>query len=312
MKNIVYLNGKFLPQEEAKISVFSRGVLYAEGLFETMRAYQGRVFRLEEHLRRLKNGAKVLGLKVPKEIKKSEKIIQKLTEKNNFSDAYVRLNLVSFACHSQSFTCHSDPDESWGKNLAQDRLREESQLIFFCRNIKDYLKKKASWDCVIVKKIRQNEFSPLSRIKSLNYLPMLLARKEAESKGADEGILLNTKGEICEGTRTNIFVVTEDGILKTPAIECGCLPGITRKAVIELAKSIELRVEEKKLKTEDLKRAKEVFLTNSLIGVMPVVKIDQQIVSNGHPGPLTLKIREISVRYYVNLGLQCQKNCGNL
>jgi len=267
MKNIVYLNGKFLPQEEAKISVFSRGVLYAEGLFETMRAFKGKVFRLEEHLQRLKNGAKVLGLKVPKDLENSEEIIQQLVKRNGLNDAYLRLMLVH--------------DENKGSNV-----------IFICRDINSYLKKKTSWTCVTVQNVRQNEFSPLSRIKSLNYLPMLLARKEAESKGADEGILLNTRDEVCEGTRTNIFIITENGVLNTPPIEAGCLPGITRKAVIELAKSIELRVEEKKLKTEDLKRAKEVFLTNSLIGVMPVVKIDQQIVSNGHPGSWTLKIKQ--------------------
>jgi len=281
-RNYIYLNGKFLPQKEAKISVFSGGVLYGEGLFETMRAYDGQVFRLEEHLCRLSKGAEILGLKVPKDLESSQEIIQQLVKLNNLLDAYVRLNLIPFVRHSDP-RCFDLRSKSWG---------EESQLIFFCRDIKNYLKKKNSWTCVIVRNVRQNEYSPLSKLKTLNYLPLLLARKEAESKGADEGILLNTKGEICEGTRTNIFIVTEDGKLKTPAIECGCLPGITRKTVIELVKSLRLKVQEKKLKTEDLKRAKEIFLTNSLIGVMPVTKIDQQIIGEGRLGYWTKKIQQ--------------------
>ncbi len=272
-RNYVYFNGKFLLEEEAKISVFSGGVLYGQGLFGTMRAYNGKIFRLEEHLARLKKGAKVLGLKVPKDLEKSRQIIRQLVKINHLPDAYLRLMLIT--------------DE-----------KKRASLVFLCREINLYRKRKYFWTCVIVQNIRQNEYSPLSRIKSLNYLPMLLARKEAESKGADEGILLNSKGEICEGTRTNIFVITEDarpdgvgGILYTPAIESGCLPGITRKAVIELAQSLKLEVQEKKLKTEDLMRAKEVFLTNSLIGIVPVTKIDSQTISNGETGFWTRKIR---------------------
>lgn len=265
-RNYVYLNGKFLPEKEAKISVFSGGVLYGQGLFETMRVRRGQVFRLEEHLQRLKNGAKVLGLKVPKDLGNSKEIIQQLVKLNALSDAYLRLMLLS--------------DEKKGSNL-----------IFICRDINSYLKKKNSWTCVIVKSVRQNEFSPLSKLKTLNYLPLLLARKEAESRGADEGILLNTKGEICEGSRTNIFIITEDGKLNTPPVECGCLPGITRGAVIELVESLGLKIKEKKLKTEDLKRAKEIFLTNSLIGVMPVAKIDNLTI--GKEGPLTRRIRNL-------------------
>ncbi len=308
-KNYVYLNGKFLPEEEAKISVFSGGVLYGEGLFETMRADKGQVFRLEEHLARLKKGAKILGLKVPKDLEKSRQIIRQLVKINHLPDAYLRLMLI--------------PDEKKG-----------ASLVFLCRDINLYRKRRNFWTCVIVQSVRQNEYSPLSKLKTLNYLPLLLARKEAESKGADEGILLNSKGEICEGTRTNIFVVTEDGILKTPAVESGCLPGITRKAVIELVKSdavvqsnsvtlnpslvilsrrrrISLRtgfveglkkleVREKRIKIEELKRAKEVFLTNSLIGVMParfaesrrVTKITQQIIGNCRPGSWTKEIQQ--------------------
>ncbi len=267
VRNYIYLDGKFLPENEAKVSVFSGGVLYGEGLFETMRANHGQVFRLEEHLARLKKGAKVLGLKVPKDLENSKQIIQQLVKLNNLPDAYLRLMLIR--------------DEKKG-----------ASLVFLCRDIKNYLKKKTSWTCVIVQNIRQNEYSPLSRIKSLNYLPMLLARKEAESKGTNEGILLNTKGEICEGTRTNIFVITENGILNTPPIECGCLSGITRKVVMELAQRLKLEVRKERIKTEDLKQAKEVFLTNSLIGVMPVTKINRQIIGNGRIGLLTWKIKQ--------------------
>jgi len=275
-RNYVYINGKFLPEEKAKISVFSGGVLYGEGLFETMRAYDGKVFRLQEHLQRMKNGAKVLGLAVPKQWENTEKIIQKLVRLNNLSDAYLRLMLVR------------DEDKN-------------SKIIIICRDIKSYLKKKNSWTCVIVQSVRQNEYSPLSRIKSLNYLPLLIARKEAESKGADEGILLNTKGEICEGTRTNIFLVTENEKLNTPLIESGCLPGITRKAVIEIVKGLRLKVQEKKLKAEDLKRAKEIFLTNSLIGIMPVRKIDGQIVGKGKLGVWTRKIQQAYESYHTRV-----------
>lgn len=266
MKDIVYLNGKFLPEEQAKISISDAGFLYGDGLFETMRAFQGRIFRLEEHLERLFSAAKVIGLKIPSSLEKLKKIVLTAVEKNIFSDAYVRLTVT-----------HGE--------------RGNSTIAVLVKDFRIYAPKKSTWNCVIVQSIRQNEFSPLSRIKSLNYLPMLLARKEAESKGADEGILLNTKGEICEGTRTNIFVA-EERYLYTPPIESGCLPGITRKAVLEVAQKLGLKVEEKKLKIEDLKKAKEIFLTNSLIGVMPVTKIDQQIISNGRPGPWTLKIKQ--------------------
>lgn len=267
-KAIVYLNGKFLPEEEAKISISDAGFLYGDGLFETMRAFRGRIFRLEEHLERLFSAGKIIGLKIPLSLEKLKKIVLTTVEKNNFSDAYIRLTVT-----------HGE--------------RGNPTIAVLVKDFRIYAPRKSTWNCVIVQNVRQNEFSPLSRIKSLNYLTLLLARKEAESKGADEGILLNTKGEICEGTRTNIFVITENGVLNTPPIECGCLPGITRKAVIELAQSLKLEVREKRIKIEDLKKAKEIFLTNSLIGVMPVTKIDGRVISGGKPGPLTLKIQQV-------------------
>jgi len=272
----VFLNGSFVDITRAKISVFDRGFLYGDGLFETMRAYWGEVFRLEDHLDRLFRSAKEIELSLPYTRKELQNIVRRLLRINGLSRAYIRLTL--------------------SKGVSEPGLiskpKSSPTLVIVARDFKplspsEYRK---GWRATVVE-TRQNQASPLSRLKSLNFLNNILARKEAEAKRVAEGILLNTLGEVTEASASNIFLVKK-GVVITPLEESGLLPGITRKVVLELASSLGVEAYDKKVFLDDLMVADEAFLTNSLIEIMPLVEIDGRPVGNGKPGPLTQRIHK--------------------
>jgi len=265
MKQYIYLDGKFIFKEKAKVSCLDPGFLYGCGLFETMRSYNGKIFAIDAHLDRLFKSNKLIGLKLANrnELKRE---IGKLLKLNSIKHAYVRLT-------------------AWKGDI-------KSHILVFTRKFPPYLHKETLYKRgvnAVITKVRQNEFSPLSRIKSLNYLNLRLAYKEAQKRGASEGLLLNTKGFLCEGSRTNIFLV-KDNKLFTSSCDCGCLAGITRNIVLKLAKYIGLKTYEKHINPGLIYKVDEVFLTNSLMEIMPLVKIGKRKIRNGKPGIVTLNL----------------------
>lgn len=271
MKNLVCVNGSFVPEARAKISVFDRGFLYGDGIFETLRAYKGRIFRLDAHLERLFRGGRIIKLSIPGKKREIEGLIYTLLDKNNLKEAYVRLTVTRRA-------------ESFGLDPGR---KSSSDLVIIAR---DFIPKPQSWYKRGIKavtvKTKQNEFSPLAGIKSLNFLNRIMARLETKERRADEGILLNTRGRITEAAASNIFLVAK-GRLLTPSLENGVLSGITRQAVLELAPELGLKIAETDVLPSALKKADEAFLTNSLIELFPLIEVDGKPVGRGSPGTLT-------------------------
>jgi branched-chain amino acid aminotransferase len=229
-----YVNGKFVPETEARVSIFDRGFLYGDGCFETMRVYNGRVFRAWEHMERLLAGLKALGIVPALSAEELRAVCRVLIHRNAVDDGiarvYVTRDSVSAVCHPRQFVA-----------------REVKAMVS------------------TVRVDRQ-----LSCYKTANRLPYLLAQLEAEQVGATEAILLNGDGHVVEGNTSNIFVV-KDGWLVTPPLTDGPLPGIARHAVIVLAHELKVPVEERSFGLEFLECADEVFATNSLIEIAPVV-----------------------------------------
>ena len=266
----VYLNGAFVPHDEARISLFERGFLFGDGLFETMRAYNRRVFRFDGHLERLLRGLEILRLPLPVPREEIGSALERLLDMNGLLDAYVRLMV-------------------WrGEGLGVDPAGcSGARLALIARPLIPYPEAiyERGMKGVIVS-LRQNERSPLSQMKSLNFLPGILGTMEAKAKGADEGISLNTRGFVAEGTVSNSFLVSS-GHLLTPSLESGALPGITRAVILELARSAGRSVAEREIALTELKAADEAFLTNTLMGVMPLTSLDGVPIGKGRPGPMT-------------------------
>ncbi len=276
MKKLVYLNGSLVPENEAKVSVFDRGFLYGDGLFETMRAYAGKIFRLEKHLRRLFCAAGMISLSIPGGENELKGAVYRTLKANNLKQAYLRLTI-------------SRGEGATGPDIT-DSLR--INMVIVAKPLPAYPRK---WYDQGVKatvvKIRRDETSSLSRIKSLNYLPNILARLEARDKGADEGIMLNSRGGLTEGTVSNLFLVSDRKII-TPSPESGILPGITRETILELALQQGLEVAEREIALTELLEAEEAFLTNSLREVVPLTRVDGHPIGEGKPGKITLTMAE--------------------
>jgi len=272
----IFVNGSFVNLSRAKISVFDRGFLYGDGLFETMRAYRGEVFRLGDHLDRLFRSAKEIELSFSYTRKELRNIIKRILKINNLSEAYIRLTLSRGVSETGLIS----------------KSKSSATLVIVARKFKplSLSEYKRGWRVTVVE-TRQNQASPLSRLKSLNFLNNILARKEAKAKGVDEGILLNTVGDVTEASTSNIFLVKR-GIVITPPEESGLLPGITRRVVLELATSLGLKVYKRRISLDELIGVEEAFLTNSLIEIMPLVEIDCRRIGKGKPGTLTQRIHK--------------------
>ncbi len=272
MSQIVYLNGFLMPRSQALISVMDYGFLYGFGLFETMRAYRGQVFRLERHLSRLAHSAEILGLPVGALALKGA--VMGTIQANQLSEARIRITVSTGegAMPPDPSTC------------------SQPTVLILAEHYKPYPEQVYHKGFnAVVSSIRRNSQSPLSRLKSANYLESILAKQEARAAEADEALCLNEKGLLAEASMSNIFLVT-DGILRTPDEESGILPGITRETILELAPQLGINTLEQDISLNELSQAEEAFLTNSLIEVMPLTELAGKAIGSGRPGPLTRRL----------------------
>ena len=268
----IYLNGELVEAEAAAVSALDRGMLYGYGLFETMRSYGGRVFRLEEHYGRLRDGAARLAMDVPLTFPDVRDAVDAVLERNELQDAYLRLTVTAGPLPG---------------------ARGDAAVILFAKPLADY--PPALYErgmAAVVSEVRRNETSPLSGVKSLNCLDNLLAREEARRRGADEAVLMNTRGFVAEGSASNVFLVREDTLV-TPGLDSGALAGITRQAVLELAADAGLEPVESQVEPSAFGDASEAFLTNSVMEVMPLTRLDGRPVGSGRPGPATERLRRL-------------------
>jgi len=274
MEELVYLNGKLLLSSQAWLSPFDHGFLYGYGLFETMRAYSGKVFRLSRHIDRLKSSAAFMGLTEKLAHYDLARAVTDTIQANHLTDARIRL------------TVSAGPGDVVP---APDRCSEPTVFIIARPYTPLSAKVYERGFQACLSSFRRDSSSPLSRLKSCNYLLSVLARREAKLAGADEALLLNEKGELTEGSTSNLFIVS-GGVVLTPPLESGILPGIARETTLEIASSLMMKVEERRLVPGQLCRADEAFLTNSLLEIVPLTIVDDKPVGSGHPGPLTRKL----------------------
>jgi branched-subunit amino acid aminotransferase/4-amino-4-deoxychorismate lyase len=271
---VVYLNGSLIPQSQARISPLDYGFLYGYGLFETMRAYSGHVFRLEKHLARLERSARALNIDLYSATK-LEAAVYNTLRANHLSDARIRLTV-------------SPGEEEPSPNVP---AKGEPTVFITARSYDPpseqiYLRGLTA----TVSTVRRSPRSPGSGLKSLSALDILVARQRAAFDGVDHAILLNDDGLVAEGGSSNVFCV-KGGTLYTPAERCGVLPGITRDVVLrELAPSLAIAAEEVDMALADLVEADEAFLTNSMFEIMPLTNVADWVIGSGHPGALTLRL----------------------
>ena len=282
MNEIVYLNGKLILRSRARISVLDYGFLYGYGLFETMRAYGGLVFRLDSHLNRLAQSARVLRISI--EVPELKSAIMDTIQANKLGEARIRLTISIGEGEMM-------PDVSKCKKPTVLIMAEDYQPY------PEEVYRKGFR--AVVSTIRRNSQSPLSRLKSTSYLESILARREAREAGAEEALCLNDKGFLAEGSMSNIFLVA-DGMLKTPGHEDGILPGITRQTVLELAPKAGIDTLGCDIRLNELFQAQEAFLTGSLIEIMPLTEIEGKIIGSGKPGSVTKKLMAAYRRIVLN------------
>ncbi len=271
---IIYIDGKYLPKEEAHISVFDHGFLYGDGVFEGIRAYNGRVFRLQEHLDRLYDSARTIDLKVPVPKEEMAAIILEVLRRNKLTNGYIR-PLVTRGVGDLGLDPRKCPIASviviaveWGAMYGD----------LYEKGLK-----------AITVSVRRNPAEALPpNVKSLNYLNNILGKIEANYKGGDEAIFFDTNGYMSEGSGDNIFVV-KNGVIFTPPT-LNNLRGITRAVVLEIAKSHGLTLVEQNLGYYDMYSADEVFVTGTAAEVAPIVLIDGRTIGTGKPGPVTRQL----------------------
>jgi branched-chain amino acid aminotransferase len=273
----VYIDGKFLDEAKAKISVFDHGLLYGDGIFEGIRAYNGRVFRLKEHIDRLFYSAKAIMLEIPIEHSALMKAVVETCRRNRLRDGYIRLVVTRGVG-----TLGLNPNRC--KNPSVIIIAGKIQLY-----PAEYYEK--GLDIITVPTVRNLHSAVNAAIKSLNYLNNVLAKIEANNSGCEEAIMLNSEGFVSECTGDNIFIVKQ-GQLLTPPLSASALYGITRKVVLDLATEAGMPTGEPNLTRYDLFNADECFLTGTGAELVPVVKIDGRVIGNGKPGPITRKLVE--------------------
>ena len=275
----IYIDGKLYDKEDAKISVYDHGFLYGDGVFEGIRSYGGKVFRLAEHLDRLWDSAKAIWLEVPISKQQMAKAIEDTLAVNGIEDGYIRVVVTRGAG-----TLGLDPNRC-----------SHPQVIVIADLISLYPDElyREGLELVTVSVMRNHPAALSPRIKSLNYLNNILAKIEGLQAGCMEALMLNHKGEVAECTGDNLFLVRRQRLL-TPPNEAGILEGITRDAVIGLARGMDIEVAEVPLTKHDVYIADECFLTGTAAEVVPVVKVDSRTIGEGVPGPIT---RELMTRF---------------
>jgi len=272
MGEIIYLDGKLIPREQAKISLYDYGFLYGYGLYETLRAYEGKPFRLDNHLARLRYSGNRLGIPVHTALIRDA--VLDVIEANNFPQTRLRITV-------------SAGEGSMTPDLTSCTLPTIAVLAGEYKPLSAETYKQGYR--VVYSDTRRNSRSPVTYMKSANTMENMLARQEAREIGANEALFLNEKGQLTEAAGSNIFVV-KDGVLKTPRFRAGILPGVTRVLVFELAMEMGIRVKEINILPSELLDADEAFLTNSLIEIVPLTMVGDATINDGQPGPVTLKL----------------------
>jgi len=300
----VYINGSLVSESEAKVSVFDHGFLYGDGVFETMRAYNGTVFMLEEHIQRLFRSALLTGLDIKRDKDSIRSAVYETIAKNSLKDAYIRVTVSR-----GSGPVGLDPE-----------LCKEPTFIIIAEEFREY--PKLYYDNgikTIITETKRNIKEAINpQIKSLNFLNNILAKIEAKGKNAYEALMLNSQGHLAEGTICNVFFVITPpipplsrggggGVLCTPSLDCGILDGITRNIVLELAQKNGIETKEDRFKKEDIYRASEVFITNTTMEIMPVCKVDSVSYK---VGTITKQLHEVykeNVRAYLAKSTKTKK-----
>lgn len=274
---IVYLDGQYLPREQAVVSVFDHGFLYGDGVFEGIRSYGGVVFRLKEHLVRLYESAKTVGMEIPISPKEMEEVVLETVRRNELQDAYIRLVVSRGAgdlgldprnCTKPTIVCIAASISLYPREMYENGLE------------------------VIITSTRKNRPDVLSpRVKSLNYLSNIMAKQELALAGVLEGIVLTADGYVAEATADNVFMV-KNSKLYTPPKFLGILEGVTRNAVMDLAKQAGIEVREEVFTAHDLYNADEAFFSGTAAELIPVVKVDGRTIGDGKPGPVYKQLME--------------------
>ena len=276
----IFIDGKYFDEKNAKISVFDHGLLYGDGVFEGIRAYNGRVFKLKEHIDRLFCSAKAILLTIPLSPAQMTKAVVDTCRKNNLHDCYIRLVVTRGVG-----TLGLNPNRC-----------KNSSVIIIADKIQVYppAMYQRGMDIVTVATTRNLHSAVNPAIKSLNYLNNILAKIEANNAGVEEAVMLNSQGFVAECTADNIFIVKGNQLL-TPPLSAGALYGITRGVVMEMARESSMDVSEPNLTRYDLFNADECFLTGTGAELIPVVKIDGRVIGTGKPGPVT---KDLVNRYH--------------
>ncbi len=280
----IYLNGRFVKQEEALISVFDHGFLYGDGVYETLRSYGHRLFMCDQHVARLFRSADAIGLAIPIPTECWPDLLHEAMARNQvghaLQDAYLRITVSRGAgdigldpalCPSPTVVVMAKPLTAPPAGLYEKGV-----------------------DVIIAETRRISPEALSPQIKATNFLNNILAKREAIAVGAFDSIFLNAEHQLTECTVSNLFFVA-NGVLRTPSVDCGLLDGLTRMIVIQLARELPVRVEEGHYTPDDLYRATECFLTNTSMEIMPVASVDRRVIGAGKPGPLTRKLRDLFV-----------------
>ncbi|OUJ19239.1 Branched-chain amino acid aminotransferase/4-amino-4-deoxychorismate lyase IlvE [Methanonatronarchaeum thermophilum] len=272
----VYIDGDYVHEEEASVSVFDHGLLYGDGVFEGIRAYEGKVFKLEEHIDRLYRSAKAIKLDIPITKKEMNQAIIKTLQKNELKNAYIR-PLITRGVGSLGLDPQKCP-----KPTVIIIVQEWDAMYgdLYSQGLK-----------AVTVAVRRNSIDALPpNIKSLNYLNNILAKIEANVKGGDEAIFLNQQGKISEGSGDNLFIIQDNQIYTPPALNN--LKGITRKTAIDIAKNKGIEVQETDLGLFDIYTADEIFVTGTAAEIAPIVKVDGRQIGDGNPGKITKKLMD--------------------
>lgn len=272
MSRMVYLAGRIVPEEQALVSVFDHGLLYGDGVFEGIRVYNDRVFLLQDHIDRLYESARAIRLQIPLSPDQLSQAVEDTVKANQISNGYVRL-IVTRGSGTLGLDIRRTADP-------QVIIIADTISLYPAEYYRDGLK------LVTASTIRNHSAALSPRIKSLNYLNNILAKIEGTDAGCVEALMLNHKGEVAECTGDNLFIV-KYGQLITPPPEAGILEGITRNAVMNLARNAGISVTEKALVRHDIFIADECFLTGTAAEVIPVTSLDGRVIGDGKPGPVT-------------------------
>ena len=274
----IYLNDRFVKKEHARVSVFDHGFLYGDGVYETLRTYQGRIFLLERHVARLHRSCELIGLELPIEDEAWISILGELLDRNSLRNAGLRVTV----------------SRGEGEMGIDPRLCAHPTVVVMAKPGDPYQNQQREQGLVLhVASVRRNpEFAQSPQIKAISFLNNILAKQEAIGVGADDALMLNMGGFLAECTTSNIFFV-KNRQLFTPAEDCGILKGITRDVVMELAAKQGVRVQEGGYTMEQLLQADECFITNTGIEIMPVSRIGDCQIGQGRKGPLTGELKKV-------------------